>query len=267
MNSTMLCTFSVTLKYTAGGITYKMTKHKDVLIGREFNIRVTPLSFQRCSDHSHLTTACPFWIPLHTLWRWWKGKHSPVQEKRGKISLNLTKSFKSLLSVSSFLPPNLSWWFYHQCQWSPWRGWQWFRTTWTKSSAGCQTWRKSCNKTKKNEAVERKHRSDLLVYTACALMSLPCVTQVGVIVHSGSTAVPETQNKTPWSVERRTLYVITKRHPLPGSHSIPRQYEGIFLFGQAVESLQPRVKAARFRPRLTGSHTATGPVKPVADFL
>lgn len=48
----------------------------------------------------------------------------------------------------------------------------------------------------KNEAVERKHCSDLLVDTACALMSLPCVTQVGVIVHSGSTAIPETQNKT-----------------------------------------------------------------------
>lgn len=49
---------------------------------------------------------------------------------------------------------------------------------------------------KKKQAVERKLCSDLLVDTARAFMSLPCVTQVGVIVHSGSTAVPETQNKT-----------------------------------------------------------------------
>lgn len=118
-------------------------------IGREFNICVTPSSFQWCSDHSHLMTACPFWIPLHTLWIWQRGKHSPAQEKQGKITLNLIKSFKSLLLALSLLPLNLCWWFYHRCQWSPWRGWQWFQTTWTKSSAGCQTWRKSCNETKK----------------------------------------------------------------------------------------------------------------------
>lgn len=121
----------------------------------------------------------------------------------------------------------------------------------------------------KNEAAERKLCSDLLVDTVRAFMSLPCVTQVGVIVHSGSTAVPETQNKTTLleSGGWRMLYVITKRHPLPGGDSVPRQYEGIFLFGQAVESLQPRVKAARFRPCLTGSNAATGSVEPVADFL
>lgn len=99
-------------------------------------------------NHTPLMTTCPAWIHPHTLWIWRLGKHFPVKKKKKSKHANKTNSpanrwFQSFV----ILPPNLSWWFCHQCRWWPWHGWQWFQTTWTKPSAGCQTWHKSWDKT------------------------------------------------------------------------------------------------------------------------
>lgn len=60
------------------------------------------------------------------------------------------------------------------------------------------------------------------------------MTQVSVVVHGGSTAVP-------------------------GRDPLSRQDQGLLLFAQAVKSLQARIEAARPHP-LPPGHTAAGSV-------
>lgn len=86
------------------------------------------------------------------------------------------------------------------------------------------------------------------------------MTQVGMIVHGGSTAVPETQRETALlcgnACIQCILAVVTERQAVPGSYSLSRQNERLFLFGQTVEGLQTRVKPAGSPPFLP-RHTAT----------
>lgn len=82
-----------------------------------------------------------------------------------------------------------------------------------------------------------------------------------MVVHGGSTAVPETQTQSGVITRLRmyTVYIlaaITERLSVPGSYSVSCQNERLFLFGQAVESLQTRVEPAGSLPFLPGNTSA-----------
>ena len=105
------------------------------------------------------------------------------------------------------------------------------------------------------------HISLLKIFGLCIkykFISLPCMTQVGMVVHSGPTAIPVIQYVKYCEKSRCKLCIfIRQRYFVPCSYSLSCQNERLFLFGQAVESHYTRGKP-------TGSHpfpprnTATG---------
>lgn len=95
------------------------------------------------------------------------------------------------------LLPNSFLWFYHQCQWWPLRGWQWFQRPWIESSAVCQTLHKNYDRKRKGSQINCWMS---VVEYWCSTMKLncglPCMTQMCVIIDCGSTTIPTVKENT-----------------------------------------------------------------------